>query len=109
MTPPILGREVLAGHAQRIAQPLTRRQRAGLALAAAVVAGVVLWAALRPGTTPTSGRGCVYIVIPSSTGGGVLHDCGAAARRLCRAQADAGGAFAADVRAQCRLAGLRPH
>ncbi len=100
---------VLVGHAQRIANPLTRRQRGGLALAAVVVAAVVLWAVLRSGAAAVSGHGCVYIVGPSSTGGGVVHDCGAAARQLCRGQANAGGAFAADVRTQCRLAGIRPH
>ena len=98
----------MVGHAQRLAQPLTRRQRRLLALVVTVLAGAVLWAVLRSGPATPSARGCVNLVVASSTGGGVVHDCGAAARALCRSQARAGGAFAVDVRAQCHLAGLRP-
>jgi hypothetical protein len=99
---------VMTGHARRLAQPLSRAQRRAVGLVVVVILGTVLWAALRSGGAPRSAAGCVNLVMASSTGGGVLHDCGAAARRLCRSQATATGAFAVDVRAQCRLAGVAP-
>jgi len=98
---------VMIGHSQRLAQPLTRGQRRALVLALAVLTGAVLLAVLRSTGAPASRAGCVNVVIASSTGGGIVHECGSAARSLCRAQAHARGAFAADVRAQCRLAGVR--
>jgi hypothetical protein len=98
----------MVGHAQRLAQPLTRRQRLLLVLTIAVIAGAVLWAVLRSGGAPVSAGGCVSVVVASSTGGGLLHECGAAARALCRSEATATGSFAADVRTQCRLAGVHP-
>jgi hypothetical protein len=98
---------VMVGHAQRLTQPLTGRQRLLLALTVAVLAGGVLWAVLRSGGAPASARGCVSVVVATSTGGGLLHECGAAARALCRSEATAAGSFAADVRTQCRLAAVR--
>jgi hypothetical protein len=79
---------------------------AGLLIA--IVAGVSAWAATSPGSYDRSANGCVTVVEPSSTGGAVLHECGPAARALCR------GAFAHAsrldmlTRPECRLAGLGP-
>jgi hypothetical protein len=94
------------------AQPLTRRDRLGIAVAGAVVlagfGGVGIWTAVQPGGYDRSHDGCVTVSVPSSTGGALLHQCGSGAVRLCR------GAFAHDdklallTRPQCRLAGLGP-
>jgi hypothetical protein len=93
-------------------ESLTPRQKrvfaivGGLLIALAVGAGA--WAALSPGSYGRSSHGCVNVVEPSSTGGAVLHQCGDAARAMCR------GAFAHRTkldlltRPQCRLAGLGP-
>jgi len=97
---------------QPSAEPLTRRDKRGIAIVGAVVlaagAGVGIWAAVNPGGYGQSRDGCVTVTAPSSTGGGLLHECGADAKAMCRA------AFAHDdqlsllTRPQCRLAGLGP-
>jgi hypothetical protein len=94
------------------AEPLTRRDKRGIAIVGAVIlvvaAGLGIWSAVRPGGYGASHNGCVTVTAPSSTGGGLLHECGAGARAMCRA------AFAHDdrlsllTRPQCRLAGLGP-
>jgi hypothetical protein len=94
------------------AQPLTRRDRVGIAVVGAVVlagfAGVGIWAAVQPGGYGRSHDGCVTVSAASSTGGALLHECGPGAVKLCR------NAFARDdklarlTRPQCRLAGLGP-
>jgi hypothetical protein len=93
-------------------ESLTLRQKRVLAivggLLVALVAGVGIWAALSPDSYGRSGDGCVSVTEPGSTGGAVLHRCGAGARAMCR------NAFAHDskldllTRPQCRLAGLGP-
>jgi hypothetical protein len=89
---------------------MTRRDKRILAVVGgfllAVLAGVGVWAAVRPGSYDRSHDGCITVSVPSSTGGGLLHQCGAQARMTCR------NAFAQDdrlallTRPQCRLAGL---
>jgi hypothetical protein len=98
---------VMVGHAQRLAAPLTRWQRRMLAVAGAIVLALGLWALLGGRDAPASSHGCVNVVVASSTGAGMLHECGGSARSLCRSQATADGVFAATVRTQCRLAGLQ--
>jgi hypothetical protein len=46
--------------------------------------------------------------MPSSTGGALLHDCGAAARAMCRNAFANTGKLSLLTRPQCRLAGLGP-
>ena len=75
---------------------------------AVLLGGAAAWAATRSGSYGRSGHGCVNVVIPSSTGGGIVHDCGAAARTLCRAAFTEHTRLAAYARPQCRLAGLGP-
>jgi len=75
---------------------------------AVLLGGAAAWAATRSGSYGRSGHGCVNVVIPSSTGGGIVHDCGAAARALCRAAFTEHTRLAAYARPQCRLAGLGP-
>jgi hypothetical protein len=96
----------------RRGESLTRRQKRVFALVGGfllvLIAGAGVWAATDPGSYGRSRNGCVNVQVPSSTGGAILHDCGQAARALCRS------AFAHDdtlsrlARPQCRLAGLGP-
>ena len=93
-------------------ESLTPRQKrvfaivGGLVIVLAAVAGA--WIALGPDSYGRSSNGCVNVVEPSSTGGAMLHQCGDAARAMCR------NAFAHHskldllTRPQCRLAGLGP-
>ena len=93
-------------------QPVTRRDRRVILLAGVVLviifAGVGIWAALRPGEYGASRNGCVTVNVPSSTGGALLHGCGARARAMCAAAYAGRGQAAALTRAQCRLAGIPP-
>jgi hypothetical protein len=96
----------------RHGQSLTPRQKR-LFLVGCVVLAILLgsagaWAATRSGSYSRSGHGCVNVVIPSSTGGGIVHGCGSAARGLCRAAFTEHTRLATYARPQCRLAGLAP-
>jgi hypothetical protein len=94
------------------AEPVTRRDKRRIALAgavlAAVLAAVAIWAAVRPGAYGSSRDGCVTVTLPSSTGGGLIHECGAGARSLCRHAFASADRVSMLTRPQCRLAGLRP-
>jgi hypothetical protein len=93
-------------------EPLTRRDKRGIAIVAGlllvIAAGVGIWAAVRPGAYGPSRDGCVTVTEASSTGGALVHACGSRAVAMCRT------AFAHDdklsllTRPQCRLAGLGP-
>lgn len=93
-------------------ESLTSRQKRVFAivggLVIALVAGLGAWAIVGPDSYGQSSHGCVNVVEPSGTGGAVLHQCGEAARVMCR------NAFAHHskldllTRPQCRLAGLGP-
>jgi hypothetical protein len=82
----------------------------------AIVAGVLIvlaasagaWAAFSPGRYGRSSDGCVNVVEPSSTGGAVLHQCGNAARAMCRSAFAHHTKLDLLTRPQCRLAGLGP-
>jgi hypothetical protein len=94
------------------AEPLTRRDKRGIAIVGgvllAVFVGLGVWAVVNPGGYGRSHDGCVTVNAASSTGGGLLHACGSSAVAMCKA------AFAHDdklsllTRPQCRLAGLGP-
>lgn len=73
-----------------------------------LVAGIGAWAALGPDSYARSGHGCVNVVEPSSTGGAVLHQCGGAARAMCRSAFAHHTKLDLLTRPQCRLAGLGP-
>jgi hypothetical protein len=93
-------------------EPVTRRDRRRIALAAValivVLAGVGVWAAVKPGSYGGSRNGCITVTLPSSTGGALIHQCGAAAKATCRHAFASGGKIAALTRPQCRRAGLAP-
>jgi hypothetical protein len=94
------------------AEPLTRRDKRGMAIVGALVLAVFaalgVWAAVRPGGYGQSRDGCVTVTEPSSTGGALLHACGASARAMCRAAFSHGDKLSLLARPQCRLAGLNP-
>jgi hypothetical protein len=73
-----------------------------------LVASVSAWAATSPGSYDRSAHGCVNVVEPSSTGGAILHECGPAARALCRSAFQHTSRLDLLTRPQCRLAGLGP-
>ena len=93
-------------------EPLTRRDKRGLALVgAAIVAGLVglgIWAAVQPGGYGQSRNGCVTVSAASSTGGALLHACGPRAVAMCQAAFTHQDKLSLLTRPQCRLAGLRP-
>jgi len=94
------------------AEPLTRRDKRGIAIVGAlllaVFAALGVWAAVRPGGYGQSRNGCVTVTEPSSTGGALLHACGADARAMCRAAFTHRDQASLLTRPQCRLAGLGP-
>ena len=79
-----------------------------LIVAGVVAAGTAIggWSAVSHDDYATSANGCVSLTLPSTTGAGSLHYCGARAQAFCR------GAFANSdpvslaARPQCDLAGL---
>jgi len=94
------------------AEAVTSRDRRRILVAAAallvVLAGVGIWAAVKPGSYGASRNGCITVTLPSTTGGALIHQCGAAAKTTCRHAFAATGKVAALTRPQCRLAGLGP-
>jgi hypothetical protein len=97
---------VLVGHAERIARPLTPRQRWLIAAVLAAIVGVSLWAVVRSPGAPTSSDGCVRLVVASSTGGNVLSQCGSSARTWCATEYSQTDPLAKRIQAQCLLAGI---
>jgi len=91
---------------------LTSRQKRIFAAAGAtlvVLLGAVgVWAATDPGSYGRSGNGCVNVTVPSTTGGGILHECGDAAQALCERAFAHHDRIALLARPQCRLAGYAP-
>jgi hypothetical protein len=73
-----------------------------------VLGGVGAWAATNSGSYGSSRDGCVNVNVPSSTGGAIMHECGAGARSLCAAAFAGHDELARLTRQQCRLAGITP-
>jgi hypothetical protein len=100
----------LEGHWERQNTPLRRvgrREVRVLAVVASVLVlalGVVVYSALHHGT-PQAGPGCVDIITASTTGGAVVHACGAKAEHWCQLEAARSDAFARTAQARCRRAG----
>jgi predicted small integral membrane protein len=95
---------------QPAAEPVTSRDKRKIAAAVAaialVLAAIAVWAAVRPGTYGSSRDGCITVTMPSSTGGALIHQCGASARALCKRAYAGTGKEAMLTRPQCRLAGI---
>ena len=79
---------VMFGRTNPLNQRLTRGQKRTMAIVFAAIllvfVGLGLWGALASDPYSKSANGCVNVTLPSSTGGGVLHYCGADARNFCR-------------------------
>ena len=96
----------LEGHAERLATPLSGRERgllAALGTAAALAAvGVGIYAA-----TDGSARraGCIDVTVPASVGGATIHRCGKDAARFCRTQGLTDDAIAAACRRESLVTG----
>jgi hypothetical protein len=88
-----------------------RDKRRVVAVVAAVLlalAAVAVWAAVRPGSYGVSNDGCITVTVPSSTGGGLLHQCGQSAKATCQRAYAGTDRLSALTRPQCRLAGIAP-
>jgi len=85
-----------------------RRIVAVLAAVLLVLAAVAVWAVVRPGKYGSSRDGCITVTVPSSTGGGLLHQCGESAKATCQRAYTGTDKLAALTRPQCRLAGIAP-
>ena len=92
-----------------LGESLTARQKRVFAVVGVVlviiIGGVSAWAATDPGSYGRSRSGCVNVVVPSTTGGGILHGCGAAAQAMCARAFTHRDRIAMLTRPQCRLAG----
>ena len=73
-----------------------------------VLGGLGAWGALASDSYSSSGRGCVNLTVPSSTGGATLHYCGSAARSFCQKSFRSQDQISLRARPQCALAGLAP-
>lgn len=97
---------------RRVTAPLTRRQKRIMAavgaLLIAVIAGVSAWGLTSPGSYDRSRAGCVTVNLPSSTGGAIEHQCGAAARAVCRDAFSRRDQSALATQRECGLAGIAP-
>lgn len=94
------------------AEQMTGRDKRRIAIfgvaALLILAAIAVWAANRPGSYGTSRSGCITVTMPSTTGGALIHQCGAGAKATCkRAYADT-NKVSQLTRPQCRLAGLTP-
>jgi hypothetical protein len=106
-TPRLLAMPLLVPPPPAQPVPGDKRRLAAIGLVVALVlAGVAAWSAIRPGSYGQSRAGCVTVTIPSSTGGALLHECGARARQMCRSASSRHDRLSVLVRPSCRGAGL---
>jgi hypothetical protein len=93
-------------------EPVTRRDKRKMviigAVVLAVVAGIGIWIAVKPGKYDVSGNGCVTVNLPSVMGGSLVHGCGPKAQQMCRSAYAGQGIAVSLVRKQCRIAGIHP-
>src|SRR5690349_13038159 len=91
---------------------ISPRQKRIFAVAAVLVVvlfgGLAAWGATTHDSYGTSAHGCVSVTVPNSTGGAVLHHCGARAQAFCRASFRHADQLSLLARPQCKLAGLEP-
>jgi hypothetical protein len=85
-----------------------RRIAAVIAAIGLVIAAVAIWATVRPGAYDVSRAGCITVNLPSSMGGSLVHQCGAAARTTCQRAYSGTDEISRLTRPQCRLAGINP-
>jgi hypothetical protein len=95
---------------QQQGKALTSNERRGTVVLGATVLvaglGIGIWALASGGGAKSQKGPCVSVVIASSTGGGMVRQCGADAHSWCATEATGTGPEAREVVAQCRRAGL---
>ena len=81
-----------------------------LVVAVVLAAGLAIgiWSAVSSDPYGTSANGCVSLTLPSTTGAGTLHYCGAQARAFCKTSFASTGQISERAKPQCVLAGLGP-
>ncbi|HTU76094.1 MAG TPA: hypothetical protein VMG38_21460 [Trebonia sp.] len=79
----------------------------GVAIVVVAAAGIV-WGALQSDSYQTSSNGCISVTIPGSIGGEFVHDCGDAAKAVCRAAYASRDPVSLAERPACEQAGLTP-
>ena len=77
-----------------------------VAVVIAAGAAIGIWSAVSSDSYGTSANGCVSLTVPSSTGAGSLHYCGAQAKAFCRSSFAKSDPVSLAARSQCDLAGL---
>jgi hypothetical protein len=77
-----------------------------VAVVVAAGAAIGIWSAVSHDSYATSANGCVSVTVPSSTGGGTVHYCGAQAVSFCRGAFAGSDSLSLAARPQCDLAGL---
>ena len=91
---------------------LTPRQKRIFAIAAVVVivvlGGLTAWGVLAHDRYGGSANGCVNFTVPNTTGGSIVHYCGAQARSFCQDSFRSQDPVSLRARPQCVLAGLGP-
>ena len=88
-----------------------RQKRVLLIICAVVVivaAAGTIWGALQPDSYQTSSNGCISVTIPGSIGGEFVHDCGDAAKAVCRAAYASSDPVSLAERPACEQAGWTP-
>ena len=94
------------------AEQMTGRDKRRVAVigvaALLILAAIAVWAANRPGSYGTSRSGCITVTMPSTTGGALIHQCGADAKATCKHAYAGTDKVSQLTRPQCRLAGLTP-
>jgi hypothetical protein len=93
----------LEGQAQRLATPLSGRDRCFIAIVTCVIAIVAAASVFAYASSPASpsNEGCVVVTVASSLGGTTLRNCGPAATRFCRSEAK----LNSDIAVACRREG----
>src|ERR1051326_3212777 len=76
------------------------------ALIAAAVIGGSIWGAVAQDKFGSSANGCVNVNVAGSTGGELIHKCGADARAFCKVAYTTNDHIAQLARPQCAAAGL---
>ena len=82
------------GRTNPLNQRLTRKQKRTMAIVCAAVllvfVGLGIWGSVASDSYSTSANGCINVTLPGSTGGAVLHYCGADARNFCHSSSVVG-------------------
>jgi hypothetical protein len=96
----------------RFGESLNPREKRVMSIVGVVLVlifiGVGAWAATDSGSYGRSKDGCINVNTPSSTGGAIMHECGAQARAMCDTAYTGHDELARLTRPQCRLAGIVP-